>query len=232
MKKLLLGLITLLTFTQGFAQTFTTDHGDSSNASWVSPDDDVKVANNITNTSSTDLYLKWRMTNSDTSNGWKLTGFCDNVTCYTNVGSGWHVTDAYVPNVPGNFYALFNGNNAPVGSSAWIEVNVHDTVSHYQKTLIYVAYKGTNNVVSVTRADDNVVLYPNPARNSVNVVFNQSMGVKNIAIYNLIGKAVSVYKVNGNSAKLELNEVPSGIYFVRLMNSRGQIVATRKFTKQ
>jgi hypothetical protein len=84
----------------------------------------------------------------------------------------------------------------------------------------------------VTKTDDEVSIYPNPARSHVNVVFDAALGVKNIAVYNLIGKLVSIYKVNGNSAKLDIEEIPAGIYFIRLINSQGKIVATRKFTHQ
>jgi hypothetical protein len=142
------------------------------------------------------------------------------------------VSFAYVPTVAGDFHALFIGDNAPNNSSAWIKVLAADTVNNYSKTLTFIATKGPLGVVNIAKYDDDVILYPNPAKGSVNLVFDPSMGVKNIAIYNLIGKAVSVYKVVGNSAKLELDEIPSGIYFVRLINSQGKIVATRKFTHQ
>ena len=46
------------------------------------------------------------------------------------------------------------------------------------------------------------------------------------------GPDTLVYKVNGNSANMSLENMPGGIYFVRLVNSAGNIVATKKFTKQ
>jgi hypothetical protein len=147
-------------------------------------------------------------------------------------GSTVFMSDAYKPNVQGDLHAIFNGDNAPNGSSAWITIHAEDTINSFPKNLTFVATKGALGVVNIKRFDDEVVLYPNPAKGSVNVVFDPSMGVKNIAIYNLIGKAVSVYKVTGNSAKLDLTDVPSGIYFLRLSNTQGKIVATRKFTRQ
>jgi hypothetical protein len=75
-------------------------------------------------------------------------------------------------------------------------------------------------------------MYPNPAPNDINVVFNESLGVKSIAIYNLIGKSMLVYKTQGKSAKLNIESLPAGIYFLRFMNQQGMVVATRKFTHQ
>jgi hypothetical protein len=89
----------------------------------------------------------------------------------------------------------------------------------------------TDNDLSVQGKND-VILYPNPASNYLNVIFNPDAGIKNIAIYNLIGRVVSVFRVSGNSAKLDIDNTPSGIYFVRLMTDQGEIIATRKFTRQ
>jgi hypothetical protein len=76
-------------------------------------------------------------------------------------------------------------------------------------------------------------LYPNPAHNEVNLVYNTTADIKNIAVYNIIGKVIAVYKVTeNNSANLNLENLPSGIYFARLINSQGNVVVTRKFTKQ
>jgi hypothetical protein len=85
----------------------------------------------------------------------------------------------------------------------------------------------------LAKIQDEVVLYPNPAHEEVNIVYGNDAGVKNIAIYNLIGKVVSVFKPIGNSsAKLFIDNLPQGIYFVRLIDAQGAVIATRKFTRQ
>jgi hypothetical protein len=75
-------------------------------------------------------------------------------------------------------------------------------------------------------------LYPNPALNEINVVYDGSADVKDIAVYNLIGRVMMVYKVTGSSANLNIENIPAGIYFVRLLNTHGNVVITRRFTKQ
>jgi hypothetical protein len=77
-----------------------------------------------------------------------------------------------------------------------------------------------------------VSLYPNPANSEVNVVYDEAADIKSIGIYNIIGKLMTVYKVSGKSANLNIENIPAGIYFVRLLNGQGQVVVTRKFTKQ
>jgi hypothetical protein len=58
--------------------------------------------------------------------------------------------------------------------------------------------------------------------------------VKTIAVYNLIGKLMGpIYKPSSSSsAKIDLDDMPTGIYFLRLMDGQGRVVATRRFTRQ
>jgi len=77
-----------------------------------------------------------------------------------------------------------------------------------------------------------VLLCPNPANDELNLVYDANADVKNIAAYNMMGTVMAIYKVDGPSANLNLEAMPSGIYFVRLSNSYGQEVPTKKFTKQ
>jgi hypothetical protein len=222
-------------------------HGDTSVGTYASGD--VNVYNRIKSLLSSDIYLKWKVVGKDLPTGWTITGICDNQQCYPGNaallnGTATHVSNPYtntftpVSNPPlylsSDFHVIFNGDNAVAGSTAWIQVQAVDTEnSNYTKVYTFVLNKPISaGVNSVVRGDDVVTIYPNPARSNVNVIFDASMGVKNVAIYNLIGKIVSIYKVNGNSAKLELDEVPAGIYFLRLINGQGKIVGTRKFTHQ
>jgi hypothetical protein len=106
------------------------------------------------------------------------------------------------------------------------------SVPHYFDTTCFILDNASAGV-PIIKSQDDVVLYPNPAYDNVNVLFNAEAKVKNIAIYNIIGKVMSVYRVTANnSANLNVENIPSGIYFIRLLNTEGGIVATRKFTKQ
>src|SRR5690606_15023804 len=157
-----------------------------------------------------------------------------NVTCITAISQmqATNVTNALTPSGTMDMKTLFLADSAAIGSSGWVSVKVFDPTAQLQsKTITFVGKKVATGVVDVTRSEDNVLLFPNPANDNINVVF-PNMEIKSIAVYNLIGKAVKIFKVNGNSAKLDIADVPSGIYFIRLMNDRGQIMATRKFTHQ
>lgn len=90
-----------------------------------------------------------------------------------------------------------------------------------------------NNTLKDNFGNDLVTIYPNPARSELNVIFDSKLDIRTIAVYNLIGKVVSVFKVtSGTSARLDIDNIPSGIYFIRLTDSQGKVAATCKFTRQ
>lgn len=97
----------------------------------------------------------------------------------------------------------------------------------------YIVTRTPTTSVANVKPNSEVSLYPNPASNSVNLVYDASADIRNIAVYNIIGKQVSLFRPTDNSsANLNIESIPAGIYFVRLINSRGDVVTTRKFTKQ
>jgi len=234
MKKLvLLAILSISAITGAFAQSFTSQYGDTAIVNYSGPGMDIAVYNKIKSNINGDIYLKWRVIDKNIPTDWSFIGMCDNNICWppSVLNGGAYVSNAYGSSF-GDFHAIFNGDAASMGSVAWIKVQANDTSNFYSHTYVFVATKFAAGVSTVVKAEDDVALYPNPARNNVNVVFDAGLNVKNVAIYNMIGKAVKVFRVAGNSAKMDINDIPAGIYFVRLVNAQGQIVATRKFTHQ
>ena len=102
----------------------------------------------------------------------------------------------------------------------------------YTKNITFVVNRLPVSVPVVSTSESDVVMYPNPATSELNIVYNANLDVKNIAVYNIIGKVMTIYRVTGSSANLNLENIPSGIYFVRLLNAHGETVVTKKFSKQ
>lgn len=238
MKKILLGFFSLLISLGVQAQTFNTDSGDTTRGAHISGTE-VKVYNTISSASSTPVTLKWRVLSFSFMTGWDASnsGICDNTLCRFDIPALHNNTipetsGAYGTS-KGDFHVLFIANNPTNGTSARVTVLLQDEASSYSRTLTFIAYKSATGITTTVVSDDNVKLFPNPARDFVNVIYDAKANVKTAAIYNLIGKTIQVYKVSdNNSAKLDLENVPSGVYFIRLMNATGQVVATRRFTRQ
>ncbi len=207
------------------------------------------VTDIITNHTSSGLVLKWRVDTTNFPIEWLADtafGICDNYIChYNDAGTppfylwnpstdtgGICVSAAYPADSTGDFHLSLNLTGGRSGTY-FVTVGIFDPVplgtSH---TMTFIITKPAGVSVPNVPGSKDVLLYPNPASNELNLVYDAASDIKNIAVYNIIGKAMSVYKVTGNSANLNLENIPSGIYFVRLYNGSGNVVATRKFTKQ
>lgn len=239
MKKILLLICGMSVLLAGKlnAQSFVPQSGtkDTMTAYYHNGEDELFVNNYLKSTSANPVYVRWHVTSYNLSTGWGFDGFCDNNTCYPMgvLSGGNQVSNAYSQSY-GDFHVIFSGlNSVPVGSFSYVKANVRDTVSGSSRDLTFIGYKAALGVTSTITSYDDVTLFPNPAREAVNVIFDEKAGVKTIAIYNLIGKVLNVYKPTDNgSAKLDIDNIPAGVYFLRLMDGKGHILATRRFTRQ
>lgn len=191
------------------------------------------------------LYLHWHVSASDFPADWLTSvafGICDNRNCYNNADDTlWNmatsygypfVSVSYVEGDTGLFDLSLNLTYSTTLGSHYVTITITDPGSFYSKNVTFVINKIPTSVNSISKASENVLFYPNPATTDLNVVYDASLDIKTISLYNIIGKLAAVYKVPASSANLNLENIPSGIYFVRLVNSLGEAVITRKFTKQ
>ncbi|MBL7683147.1 MAG: T9SS type A sorting domain-containing protein [Flavipsychrobacter sp.] len=210
-------------------------------AKGVASDYGLKVTNTLTNTSGGTIQVDWKILSHNIpttgSNTWYVNfGLCDNKLCYDNsILSGAVTQTTFDIPAAGNmpFYISYTNAIASATTFGPYYVSVELSQGSNKDTATFIMNKWTTGISNTaTKNADNIVVYPNPAGDDVNVVFTGMNEVKTIGIYNLIGKMVSVYKVSGTSANMNVANVPSGIYLIRLMDNQGHVVATRKFNKQ
>lgn len=250
MRNVVLAFFSALVLLNGSAASaqIVTQNGKDSAVGYWDGNEEFIVKNAIKSGSTNPVYLKWNVTDFRFPTGWDTTGsgFCDNIQCYSAfsttsnlfVNGTIYKTTEYDNNgfsgVEHDFHMVFKTNHPANGTSAWVRVNTRDTVSGGSRVLTFIAYKSTTGISSSFNSSDEVVLYPNPARDAVNVIYDSKAGVKTIAVYNLIGKLMGpVYKPADNgSAKINLEDMPNGVYFLRLMDNQGRVLSTRRFTRQ
>ncbi|NQT77269.1 MAG: T9SS type A sorting domain-containing protein [Bacteroidetes bacterium] len=66
-----------------------------------------------------------------------------------------------------------------------------------------------------------MLVYPNPASNMVNVQSN--LNIDRLTIYNHIGQAVEEVFVNGKTTSVNTSNIGSGVYFIRIETANGYI---------
>ena len=193
--------------------------------------------NNINNTTASNITVEWRVISSDFPADWlgMSFGVCDNSLCY-NGPSVWPGATTYSSVYGtgiGAFHLTIDLSTATSTGTHIMKIKLNNKYATNDTAIqTYIVTKLPASV-SVVKAEGDVAIYPNPAVNELNVVYGAGADVKTIAVYNIIGKLMTVYKTSNNaSANLNIESLSSGIYFVRLMNSRGDVVTTKKFTKQ
>jgi hypothetical protein len=188
-------------------------------------------------TTTGNVYVYWKVVATNFPSDW-LPGLsiCDNYTCITNGSSQllWNGTTGNMQKSAqysgtGDFHMMNTFASVSTGTY-WLTVRLTDSSGTIRNTTFVISHP-TTGIGTISKTDE-INIYPNPALNEINVQFGESLDIKNISVCNIIGQVLNVYKVSGNSARLSLENMPAGVYFVRLINSQGNVVATRKFNKQ
>lgn len=76
--------------------------------------------------------------------------------------------------------------------------------------------------------NNDVVLYPNPAKNSLTITTKQDVTISSISIYNMLGQLVQVQ--TNPTESIDVSGLQSGSYFMRIASDKGS--ATGKFIKE
>ncbi len=237
-------LIAAFLFSVGvYAQSYLVQHDTVTST----PTGSVTIVDGITATSAS-VTLKWKIIESNFPADWLMYGtsavmsMCDNNQCYPGnglwlYGSGTVATKTSYPytTTMGDFHMVIDLTTATTLGCYYVKVRLENsTVSTDTAIETYIVCKPTpTSAPYIVKSADEIILYPNPAHDEVNLVYDAGSDIKMIAVYNIIGKVMAMYKAtDSNSANLNLENIPSGIYFARLINSQGNVVCTRKFTKQ
>ncbi len=249
MKKILFLLFGAASFLSSFmleAQTFSIPSDPTDTVYTPALGGAYTVYQNIKNITGNNLQIRWKVVACNFPADWLSTlQICDRSDCRpasllwnATTGTGPAYTPTYHANSAHDSTELFDvavdlSSVTSTGTSYFITINMVDQgPGNYTKNLTIFFNRQNVAVNNVATSASDLLMYPNPAKDELNVVYTGVPDIKNIAVYNIIGKVIAVYHVNESSANLNLENVPSGIYFVRLLNSQGNVVVTKKFTKQ
>ncbi len=96
----------------------------------------------------------------------------------------------------------------------------------YKGTVAAVVCDIATGVSSHTGNFNDVNVFPNPSTGLVNVMMPTNTSNFNVVVYNVVGEQITNRTVNSNFAKIDLNNQPNGVYFVKV-TSNGE-VTTKK----
>ncbi len=233
MKKYLFLFFSVVAGNLALAQSFSTAH----DTVIMSASGSFSAGNNITNHTTSDITLQWRISETNFPADWmEMIGICDAWSCWGS-GDVWPVRDRESVYAPGEGDFHLQGNMMFVSGTGpyYLKVQLTNKFTPAETlTQTYIVDKASAGVMQAARGtqDDAVVLFPNPATTSINVYYGSIPGVAAIGIYSIIGREMKKYMTSESSASLDIEQLPSGIYFVKLIDAHGYAVAAQKFTKQ
>ena len=220
------------------AQSFTTEvTTDTLKVAILHPNMDVY--NKITNTTSSNIKVDWKVVASDFPASWLTDirlGICDNALCRNNAGnqliSGTTFTSGdYLPSVEGDFhFQLIDFLSATPGTH-YMTINYKENGGTYNvdKTFLFTVWPTSVNSVQGSEGDE-VVIYPNPATDKLNVLISDASKAKTITIHNFVGKEVQSYNVTSKQMSINIKNIPTGMYYMRVADENGRVFQTKRFT--
>jgi hypothetical protein len=224
-------LLTITLFTglilRGYAQITVTITPQQINAA-VHPDSfEIKAKANFKNTSNQTKRFVWQRTIQNMTNGWMCL-VCDINQCWGS-GVGFSPdTIILAANASSNLDVYIRPNRligaATVEMKVWEANNTTNTV-----TARYLFATSTAARDLPKSANNAIRIYPNPVIDYF-MLTDDTDQIDRVVVYNIIGRQVKSYKVVDNF-KYTVNDLPEGIYIVRLLNKTGGTIRTIRLNK-
>ena len=229
--------VTSGTFTIESDTVFSTTSGTSETPANNPPADCVEIKGALINADTNPLSFGWKLLfPQDLPEGWVITGFCDNITCWAPNGSWEQGVEKVSGEVASGASAplwlhLAAPASAPDGTGI---VSFQVRTTEQTDTVTFVLTKNATGISAINAKDARVNIYPNPAANYINVFADQSLKPKSIAVFNILGRQLSTQDIKPNTltTMLDINALSSGMYMLRIMDENGKTITSRKFTKQ
>lgn len=111
----------------------------------------------------------------------------------------------------------YNGNFNPTDD----DINSNSIPDYLDNTAVL----GTSNFESEIQ----FYIYPNPAYSEINIENNDLVSIEQVEIYSINGQLLKSLHSNEVTVKIDISELQSGIYFIKLNTEKG--ISTQKFLK-
>jgi len=89
---------------------------------------------------------------------------------------------------------------------------------------LHLGYLGGLSSQPITMTENGLSLYPNPAKNTLNVNTNFTDGTTTVVLYDVIGKELYKTQNNLKQQTIDVSEYPAGLYFVEAINNGHKFV--------
>jgi hypothetical protein len=99
--------------------------------------------------------------------------------------------------------------------------NTNDPLNQFMEVPVTLTVESGIGIGEDNAGRIEMLVYPNPAINKVNVQSN--LLIEKLSIYNHIGQTVSEMNVNEKAASIDVSGIGSGVYFIRMETANGYL---------
>ncbi len=85
---------------------------------------------------------------------------------------------------------------------------------------------------SASLVSDNPIIsiYPNPTSDYFTV--NYTEDITKVEVFNIIGRHIKTFKVSESNGRFDVSAFASGLYLIRISDSTGDVIATKRLDKK
>ena len=111
-----------------------------------------------------------------------------------------------------------------VNGSGLLTVNAINDCGGVERSLSVLCNVGVEEYTNET----NILLYPVPARDLLNIDMSEAADIGQIRLYDALGRCLQTMSVSESRMQLDCSALAPGHYFVRFLDNHGEIVDVRK----
>ena len=99
------------------------------------------------------------------------------------------------------------------------------TLPNFRDGDAYYAYLNSTNIIGIkeTALENDFSIYPNPSSSSITILTKEAIK-ENLAIVNALGQSVQTQLLNGNHFVINIEDLPFGIYFIKVGSMTKKII--------
>lgn len=203
---------------------------------------EVNIYNKIINNTTEDWKYEWQIIDLNLPQGWQLYGICDNIECrppnHPSLNTPFLPDTANnisvgLPGQEGLIYAWVTAPENAANGVGYITLKITSlTDVPYSDTAVFILTKEPTSIAQYKSNTSAIKIYPNPVKNSIAEIWiDKNLKARKISLYNIIGQQVVAYPVKQEYTLLKMNNLPSGMYMIRVTDNAGKVIATKKITK-
>lgn len=181
------------------------------------------VTNNTTNT--VDTTFRWKILQYNPPSAW-LMSFCDPINCVAKIAVDSSGIFYIAKGKSGQMHITYTFNNVAGADTLRFAIQSLLTPSSVD-TLTMYASSWRTGVKEVANSNE-VSIYPNPAKDILNVKLNSPLN-STIEIYNVIGVKIKTFSTDGSLSKLNIADLKNGMYILRVID--GNSTYSKTFNK-